>query len=150
MVKRNSIILLVRNDLIGSCFLTYFDTGWNTWFFPNFTDDGQSEEVLVSQIAKRFESPKDWIRVKFLRDFSEAKPSQEHDGELREYQYKIYFVDIGRRDFERLPVFYWNGLKYKWEDLKSLEEDPQVEKNNRGLLEVVEELEKQREEGEND
>lgn len=100
----------------------------------------------MSQIAKRFESPKGWIHVKFLRDFSETKPSQEHDGELREYQYKIYFVDVGRRDFERLPVFYWNGLKYKWEDLKSLEEDPQVKKNNRGLLEAVEELSKQREE----
>lgn len=140
MVKRNTIILLIRNTLLESTLLTYFDTGWSTWFFPNFTDDGQTEEDLKSQIAKRFESPRDWVRVRFLRDFSETKPSQEHNGELREYQYKIYWVDVGRKDFERLPVFHWNGLKYKWGGLENLKKNPQVEKNNGVLLGVVEGL----------
>lgn len=144
MVKRNTIILIIRNDFIGAGHLTYLDKGWNTWFFPNFTDEGQSEEDLRSSIGKRFEVPSYEVAVEYQGEFSEVKPSEQHNNEPREYQYKIYCVDIGRKDFEKFPRFYWDGLDYKWETLKILMKDPQVKKNNRALVEFVLGLEEKR------
>lgn len=141
MVKRNSIILLIKNDYTGFEYLTYLDKGWDTLFFPHFTDDGQSEEDLKAAIAKRFWCPKYEVKLKYLDVFSETKASQEHNNEIREYKYKIYKVILARTDFQRFPTFNFNGTDYRWNSFDKLQNDPQVQKNNATLVDFIEHLE---------
>ena len=142
MIKRNSIILLIRNYYIESEFLTYFDTGWSTQLFPSFTNEGQNKEELKEAIAKRFESPLCDVSLNYIGEFSETKPCREHNDEIREYHYEIYAVDLALGTMHQLPTFYWNGLKYKWESPKRLKKDNQVMKNNQALVNFVEQFEK--------
>ena len=147
MVKRNSIILLVRNYYVGSEYLVYEDKGWNTLFFPHITDHGQTNEELEQEIARIFDAPLLRVKAKYLSTFNEQKPCVEHGNEMRDYTYKIYEVEIGNGSLHRLNVFQYNGLNYRWENLKKLKKDKNVLNCNTGLLSHIEKLDKQYWEG---
>ena len=137
--KRNSIILLIPNYFVRSNFLVYEDKGWNTLFFPHITDEEQSDIEIEEILGKRFGAPYLDVKVKFLGEYSEQKPSIEHDNEIRDYTYKIYEADIANGNWHRLNVFRLDGLDYKWESLKRLKKDNNVKENNLGLVTYIEE-----------
>lgn len=137
--KRNSIILLIPNYFVRSNFLVYEDKGWNTLFFPHITDEEQSDIEIEEILGKRFGSPYLDVKVKFLGEYRERKPSIEHDNEIRDYTYKIYEADIANGNWHRLNVFRLDGLDYKWESLERLKKDDNVKENNLGLVTYIEE-----------
>lgn len=139
LVKRNSIILLIRNYFIKSNFLVYEDKGWDTLFFPHITDEGQSDMEIEEILARRFGASCLDVKVNFLGEYSEQKPSVDHNDEIRDYTYKIYEADIANGNYHRLNVFRLDGLDYKWESLENLKKDNNVKKNNLGLITFIEE-----------
>lgn len=143
MIERSNIIVLIRNVFFPQDYLVYYDKGWDTWFFPNFTNKGQTEEELKREIAKRFWTSTDLINLSYVSSFSETKQCAEHENEERSYDYVIYEARFNR-GLERFNCFSLAGLNYHWKSIEDLMKIDSCVKTNKKLINAVSEAMKNR------
>lgn len=140
MVKKSNIILLIKNKYVPKNILVYFDKGWDTYFFPNLTNKGQSEKEIKKEIAERFWLPEDLVKLNFLSAKTEIKECAEHNNEVREYNYLIYEVTIGNFFLHIVPFFFQEGLQYYWKTIEDLRNKESCVKVNTLLIDTIEEI----------
>ena len=137
--KRSSIMEIRSAERPGE-YLLYHDTRWDCDFFPNHDTQGTVEMEkpgLRSWLIRDFGAPES-LTLSFITETSSMKPSLSHDGKMREYDYRLWQVDV-----DSLPntwkgdAFTINGRNCRWESIPGMEANARIMHVNDDVISMV-------------
>ena len=120
--ERRSSIIAVKD---ANRYLLYRDLGWGCDFFPNHATASSTDEdvrQLTTYFADEFEIPAKDFTLSHICVKDSEKPSTEHDGEVRYYEYTEFHV--GAKDC-------------RWMTLDEMLADPVINKINHDAVAMV-------------
>ena len=92
--ERRSSIIAVKD---ANRYLLYRDLGWGCDFFPNHATASSTDEdvrQLTTYFADEFGIPAKDFTLSHICVKDSEKPSAEHDGEVRYYEYTLYRASV--------------------------------------------------------
>lgn len=92
--ERRSSIIAVKD---ANRYLLYRDLGWGCDFFPNHATASSTDEdvrQLTTYFADEFGIPAKDFTLSHICVKDSEKPSTEHDGEVRYYEYTLYRASV--------------------------------------------------------
>jgi hypothetical protein len=140
-VERRSSIIAIKDtfETYPHKYLLYFDEGWKCDFFPNHktAEKGNTEE-LRGYLSEELEVPASQIHLDFLHEFTNEKPSVEHDNQMRLYIYSIYKAEISDiPDSWKTEHFMIAGKNYRWMSIDEMLQDSTIRDINQDVIAQV-------------
>ncbi|WEV65819.1 DUF1206 domain-containing protein [Bifidobacterium sp. ESL0764] len=140
--KRSSIIAV--RDASGpfkNRYLVYHDQDWDCEFFPNHRtiDEAKAnKKALADYLSNNFEIPEDSFKLERVGAGSNRKPSTEHNGEMRYYDYTIYLADVAKIPPQWSAGSFTVGSKdCKWMTIDEMMADKRIRKINQDVIGLV-------------
>lgn len=133
-----SSIIAIRD---GNRYLLYRDVNWKCDFFPNHrTADTEDENLrqLADYLSTGFDIPETDFALRRVTSESHEKPSTEHNGEMRYYDYTLYWADILRTpDAWKHEHFHVDSKDCRWMTTDEMLNDPTIREINRDVVSMV-------------
>lgn len=141
--ERSSSIIALKNtaDDFPHRFLVYLDKGWDCTFFPNHkTIEPESENELALQqyLFNEFGVPQDGLRLKYVCNSESKKPSTEHNGEMRYYEYSLYKATVKHiPETWKTDRFQIGSKECRWMSIDEMLAAPRVNEINHDVIALV-------------
>ncbi|WP_244609370.1 DUF1206 domain-containing protein [Bifidobacterium moukalabense] len=138
-----SSIIAVRDATVAysNRYLLYYDQGWDCWFFPNHktADLATSDKRQMSAyLSNQFEIPDSDFELKLVSERDSKKPSTEHGGEERYYEYHLYVANV-----TSIPVawksdsFQVGAKRCRWMSIDEMLNDSRINEVNHDVVAMV-------------
>ncbi|WP_300745596.1 hypothetical protein [uncultured Bifidobacterium sp.] len=138
--EKHSSIMAIRSAERPGEYLLYHDTRWDCDFFPNYDTQGTAEMEkpnLKSWLVRDFSAPEN-LALSFITETSSMKPSLSHNSEMREYDYRLWLVDVDSLpDAWKSDTFTINGRNCRWESIPGMEANPRIMQVNQDVVSMV-------------
>lgn len=138
--EKHSSIMAIRSAERPGEYLLYHDTRWDCDFFPNHDTQGTAEMEkpnLKSWLVRDFSAPEN-LALSFITETSSMKPSLSHNSEMREYDYRLWLVDVDSLpDAWKSDTFTINGRNCRWESIPGMESNPRIMQVNQDVVSMV-------------
>ena len=136
--ERRSSIIAVKD---ANRYLLYRDLGWGCNFFPNHATASSTDEdvrQLTTYFADEFGIPAKGLTLSRICVKDSEKPSTEHDGEVRYYEYTLYRASVTvMPDAWRSTEFHVGAKDCRWMTLDEMLADPVINKINHDVVTMV-------------
>ena len=136
--ERRSSIIAVKD---ANRYLLYRDLGWGCDFFPNHATASSTDEdvrQLTTYFADEFGIPAKDFTLSHICVKDSEKPSTEHDGEVRYYEYTLYRASVTvMPDAWRSTEFHVGAKDCRWMTLDEMLADPGINKINHDVVAMV-------------
>lgn len=142
MIQHNHSLVAIRNtfDNTTDKFLVYYDERWDCKLFPNYkTVDSDNESSLIDYISADLGCDKRKISCKYITSRIQEKYSYSHN-ENRTYHHRLYEISISHFP-EKITYndFSINGRHYYWMSIPEMENDTNIMKKNKEVVDFIKE-----------